>query len=187
MASTSFDPVQTDPGMLLDTFGRVETSTQDLDRATQGYARTIAQAFTGAVAGGKKFDDVLKSLALRLSDMAVQAAIKPIAGNVAGGIEDILGSLFGGVKPFASGGVVATPTYFPLGGGLGVAGEAGPEAILPLSRGDDGALGVRAAAATGAPSISIQIATPDLESFRRSEAYVAGHIARAVARGQRSL
>src|SRR5581483_12315597 len=146
MPSSSLDSTQTDPHSLVDVLGKVDASTQGLDRTTQNYARTIAQAFTGAVAGGKKFDDVLKSLALRLSNMAVQASIKPIAGNVAGGIEDILGSLFGGVKPFASGGVVATPTYFPLGGGLGVAGEAGPEAILPLSRGDDGALGVRAAA-----------------------------------------
>jgi hypothetical protein len=33
----------------------------------------------------------------------------------------------------------------------------------------------------------VNIATPDAESFRRSEVYVTGQIARAVARGQRGL
>jgi hypothetical protein len=33
----------------------------------------------------------------------------------------------------------------------------------------------------------VQIVTPDLDSFRRSEVYLAGQIARAVARGQRDL
>jgi hypothetical protein len=33
----------------------------------------------------------------------------------------------------------------------------------------------------------VNIATPDVESFRRSDVYVTGQIARAVARGQRGL
>jgi phage-related minor tail protein len=90
------------------------------------------------------------------------------------------------VKAFAKGGVLAAPTYFPASGGLAVAGEAGPEAIVPLARGADGRLGV--ATHTGAtPNINITISTPDAASFRRSEAYLTGQIARAVARGQRSL
>ena len=91
------------------------------------------------------------------------------------------------ISPFASGGVIGAPSYFPMSGGLGLAGEAGPEAIMPLSRGPDGRLGI-AGGGSGAPaSITVQIATPDAESFRRSEAYVTGQIARAVARGQRGL
>jgi phage-related minor tail protein len=72
-----------------------------------------------------------------------------------------------------------------IGGGVGLAGEAGPEAIMPLKRGPDGRLGV--AGAGGGNVITVQIATPDAESFRRSETYITGQIARAVARGQRSL
>ena len=49
----------------------------------------------------------------------------------------------GRVMPFARGGVVTAPTQFPMRGGTGLMGEAGPEAILPLSRGADGSLGVR--------------------------------------------
>ena len=175
-------------GALVDTFDRLDESSQKLERGVGNYARTIAAAFTGAVASGKQFDDVLKSVALRISNMAVQAAIRPAISNVSGGIQDLFGKLFGGIKPFAAGGVVGTPTYFPMSsGGIGLAGEAGPEAILPLARGSDGKLGVTAGGGAGPARISINIATPDAESFRRSEAYITGQIARAVARGQRSL
>jgi hypothetical protein len=41
---------------------------------------------------------------------------------------------------FAKGGIIGSPTTF----GMGLAGEAGPEAILPLSRNSGGELGVKA-------------------------------------------
>ncbi len=48
-----------------------------------------------------------------------------------------------GVSAFANGGIVHSPTYFKYGSGsTGVMGEAGPEAILPLTRGANGKLGV---------------------------------------------
>jgi hypothetical protein len=91
------------------------------------------------------------------------------------------------IATFATGGVIGAPSYFPMSGGLGLAGEAGPEAILPLSRGADGRLGIAGGGMSARSSITVQIATPDADSFRRSEAYVTGQIARAVARGQRGL
>jgi phage-related minor tail protein len=57
---------------------------------------------------------------------------------------------------------------------------------MPLTRGADGRLGV-AASGTGAANITVNIATPDAESFRRSETYLTGVVARAVARGQRGM
>jgi hypothetical protein len=61
-------------------------------------------------------------------------------GNVfAGGI----GSGSSNVIPFAKGGVVSSPSYFPMAGGrTGLAGEAGAEAIMPLKRDAQGKLGV---------------------------------------------
>lgn len=59
------------------------------------------------------------------------------------------GAWSGGVQMFAEGAaftnsIVSTPTAFGMaGGGAGVMGEAGPEAIMPLARGSDGSLGVR--------------------------------------------
>jgi phage-related minor tail protein len=57
---------------------------------------------------------------------------------------------------------------------------------MPLARGPDGRLGV--AAGGGAPThVTVNIATPDADSFKRSEAQVSAALARAVARGRRAL
>jgi len=90
-------------------------------------------------------------------------------------------------KPFAQGGVIASPVTFPLGGArAGLAGEAGPEAILPLARGSDGRLGIRGEGG-GNVTITMNISTPDAESFRRSETQIGAMLSRAVNRGQRNL
>jgi phage-related minor tail protein len=93
----------------------------------------------------------------------------------------------GMVMPFAKGGVVGAPSYFPLGRGLGLMGERGAEAVMPLARGPDGRLGVQAGGGSRPASITVNISTPDAESFRRSEAQVSAALARAVARGQRGM
>jgi lambda family phage tail tape measure protein len=119
-------------------------------------------------------------------------AFKPVENMLTAGIAGLfrgasVTAAQGAVKPFASGGIIGTPSYFPLrSGGVGLAGEAGPEAIMPLARGADGRLGV-VASGGGRTSITVNIATPDADSFRRSELYVTGQIARAVARGQRGM
>jgi lambda family phage tail tape measure protein len=189
---------------LLDTASTLDSlslKTRELSTGANSFARAMTSAFATSVTGGKQFDDVLKSLALRLSDLSVRLAFKPLTSALSGGIDSLLSGLTGiggtpstasvaaasgAVKPFASGGVIGTPTYFPLiGGGTGLAGEAGPEAIMPLRRGSDGKLGVSGMG--GGNRIPVQIAPPDVDSFRRSESYITGQIARAVARGQRSL
>jgi lambda family phage tail tape measure protein len=183
------------------TLDNLSLKTKELTAGAGGFSRAMTQAFSASITGGKQFDDVLKSLALRISDLAVRLAFKPLEKSLTAGISGLLSGLTGSgggggtsglvaaasgaIKPFASGGVIGTPTYFPLmNGGTGLAGEAGPEAIMPLTRGPDGRLGVTG---SGGNTINVQIATPDLDSFRRSESYVTGQIARAVARGQRSL
>jgi phage-related minor tail protein len=170
---------------------------RDLQSGANGFARAMSQAFSSAVVGGKQFDDVLRSLVLKMSDMAVRMAFKPLEQGIASGLQSLLSGFAGAsvsanasgaIKPFAAGGVIGAPTYFPLmNGGVGLAGEAGPEAIVPLARGRDGRLGVASSSGDGASNVTIQIATPDLESFRRSESYISGQVARAVARGRRSL
>ena len=48
------------------------------------------------------------------------------------------------IIPYAKGGIVNKPTIFPFATGIGLMGEAGSEAILPLKRGRSGNLGVEA-------------------------------------------
>lgn len=118
--------------------------TRELESGANAFARAMTQAFSRAVIDGKRFEDVLKGLVLRLSNLAVRLAFKPLERGFASAFEGLFAA-FGNAKPFADGGVIASPTYFPLGrGGVGLAGEAGPEAILPLARGADGRLGVAA-------------------------------------------
>nr|WP_272210657.1 hypothetical protein [Marinicella sp. W31]MDC2876558.1 hypothetical protein [Marinicella sp. W31] len=98
---------------------------------------------------------MLGGLGRRLSELALNSAIKPLEnaisgqiGNLTDGLLQVFAHADGGVPgritPFASGGVVSRPTYFPMSGGLGLMGEAGSEAIMPLKRGPDGSLGVSA-------------------------------------------
>ncbi|MCL7465530.1 phage tail tape measure protein [Phaeovulum sp. NW3] len=110
------------------------------------------QSFAGAVAG------IAQSLASRLLDLAFkpieEALIRAFTGGGAGGggtgfFASLFGFARGGVfaggqelTAFARGGVVHRPTVFPFARGVGLMGEAGPEAILPLRRGKGGRLGV---------------------------------------------
>jgi phage-related minor tail protein len=180
---------------------RVIADTEDLRQQLAETARlgarfgaTLSSAFVDVALKGKGLGDVLRSLALRLSEIALKAALKPLTDALGGGLASLLtGFAKGGVVhsplpvPFAQGGVISSPIAFPLGGNrLGIAGERGAEAILPLARGPDGSLGVRAATA-GGPTIVFNISTPDADSFRRSETQIAALLARAVGQGQRNL
>jgi len=125
----------------------VRSRTRELTTGSNSFARAITSAFAQGATGAKSFDSVLKSLALRLSTLSLNLALKPLTGLLGGGLDQLfkgIGSAFTGTPtPNAKGGILSSPTYFPLAGNrLGVAGEAGPEAIIPLSRGPDGRLGV---------------------------------------------
>jgi TP901 family phage tail tape measure protein len=69
------------------------------------------------------------------------------------------GNAFGanGIIPFAKGGIVNSPTVFPFAKGIGLMGEAGPEAILPLKRGADGSLGVMASGGGGDVNVVVNV------------------------------
>ncbi len=150
----------------------------DLSRLAESFGQTMARSFAGAIIEGRKLSDVLKGLALALSSQALSSALKPL-GNLAG-------ALLGSATPFANGGIVNSPTLFPMRGGTGLMGEAGAEAIMPLARGGDGKLGVRVGG-TGATNVTVNISTPDVAGFRQSQSQIASVIARAVSRGQRNL
>ena len=174
----------------------------EAERLARGFGRVVGDALTGAALKGRETDDVFRSLVSRLSTLALNAAFRPIEQGVAGMFQNLFsgalpfatGGVSGGgpqggrVVPFANGGVVAAPTYFPLAGGqTGLMGERGAEAIMPLRRGPDGRLGVAAQGSGRAVNVTVNVSTPDASSFRRSEAYLSGLVARAVSRGERSL
>ena len=161
------------------------------------FSNVLVGAFEGIAIKGRGVSDVLKSMALQLSDLVLKAALKPLEqgfGNLLSGLfsgglgTGVAGAAGQGIPtPFAKGGVISSPIAFPMSGGqAGIAGERGAEAIMPLSRGPDGRLGV-AARGGGGPHVTFNVTTPDAESFRRSESQVAAMLARAVGLGQRNL
>lgn len=173
----------------------------ELNRLATAFGKSMTGAFASGIAQGRSFEDILGKVGQKFIDIGLKAAMKPLQSGLSslmtqlvGGFSGGLGSLFGGapvasggdpITPFADGGVIAAPGYFPLGRGFGLAGEAGPEAILPLQRGSDGRLGVAASGTGAAPIVTVNIQTQDIEGFARSEAQVSAAIARAVARGRR--
>ena len=175
----------------------LEAKLATTSRLGQQFSNRLVTAFDNLAIKGKSVGDVFKSLALNISNLALKATLQPLTSGLASMFQGLVGGAMpfakGGViqngtpVPFASGGVIASPISFPLAGGAsGLAGEKGPEAIMPLTRGSDGRLGV-AAAGGGAQQITINISTPDAASFNRSQTQIAAMIARAAAAGQRNL
>lgn len=84
-------------------------------------------------------------------------------------LENAKGNVFdrGGLAKFASGGIVDKPTLFKFAHGVGLMGEAGAEAIMPLQRGSDGKLGVRGSSSAPPVIINVQshIHAMDAQSF----------------------
>ncbi|WBU65697.1 phage tail tape measure protein [Paracoccus aerodenitrificans] len=172
---------------------------REVDSFASGIGGGLRRAFDGVMFDGMKLNDALKNVARSMADTAYAIAMKPVeqavAGALARGINQAVspfadGAAFsqGRVTAFAKGGVVSQPTHFPMRGGLGLMGEAGPEAIMPLQRGADGRLGVAASGAAARPvNVSITVNTPDVAGFARSQSQIAAQMGRLLSRGQRNM
>jgi phage-related minor tail protein len=175
-----------------------EAALANLGKLSENLGAQLTGALKSAAVSGRELDDVLRRVGLNLAGLALEQGLKPLqslAGSLFSGLfqgaSGVLpfakGGVPGHVVPFAAGGVVSTPSFFRAGRSLGVMGEAGPEAVLPLARGADGRLGVATSGGGGAVNVVFNVTTPDAASFRKSEAQVTGMLARAVSRGARTL
>ncbi|CDG20612.1 putative tail component [Xenorhabdus poinarii G6] len=131
----------------------------------------MGNMITGMLTGTKSlkegvsemFASMAQSVVQSLMKIAANKAFEMLAGSFSGGGA---GGLFGGVTSMLaknakggvytsanlsqySGQIVSSPTLFAFAKGAGLMGEAGPEAIMPLTRSADGSLGVRAIAPAG--------------------------------------
>jgi len=173
---------------------------KEVKSLSTSFGKTMRGAFDDMVLDGKKFADVLRDIGRSMAQSAYNTAMQPIqnavGGVVAGGMNSVLSAVLpfekggsfvqGKVTPFASGGIVSSPTMFPMRGGRGLMGEAGPEAIMPLSRGPDGRLGVQTSGGARPVSVTMNISTHDASSFRRSKAQIASEMSRMISQGQRN-
>lgn len=142
----------------------------------------FGQASAPTIGGFGQSGGLLGSAAnsLGLSNGSSNAWVNPDTGFIAG---SWLENLFGGLNFFADGGVVNSPTAF----NFGVAGEAGPEGILPLKRGKDGKLGVSSEGGSSTPVvINMNINTPNAQSFMGNRGEIAAKTAQAMQRAMRN-
>ncbi len=176
------------------------TTNREVDVLSKGMSRGLKSAFDGLVFDGLKLSDALNKVADSMIKATYNAAITPVTKHIGGLISSSISSLVGGsvafadgasfsqgrVMPFANGGIVSGPTTFPMRGGTGLMGEAGPEAIMPLTRGMNGRLGVEMNGQSSPVNITMNISTPNVEGFQRSQGQIASQMARALGRGQRN-
>jgi hypothetical protein len=172
---------------------------KDVATLEKGLSRGLRRAFDGVVFDGMELSDALSSVARSMVNTTYNAAMKPVTEHFGGLISQGVGSLVQGilpfangaafsqgkVMPFAQGGIVSSATGFGMRGGMGVMGEAGPEAIMPLARGPDGKLGVKGGGGGGV-QVVMNISTPDVQGFHRSQSQIAAQLTRALSSGNRN-
>lgn len=184
----------------------VSDTKEQVSTLSTSLSKNFRSGLEGVLFGGKNVSDAFKGMAQSTLGSAYRAAVNPVmkqtssllSGGIAGAVQNFLpfanGAGFSGgrplstarVAPFASGGIVDRATTFPMRGGTGLMGEAGPEAIMPLSRGADGRLGVRAGGGAAPVQVVMNVTTSDAESFRRSESQISARMGRALSRGARN-
>jgi len=160
-----------------------KTSVNDIGKDIE---QTFVNAFQGMedalvkfVETGKlNFSDLTRSIISDLTRMLVRAAVtKPLFNflfpNLATGgvvnngelVKSANGNVFAGNKivPYAMGGIVNKPTLFPMANGMGLMGEAGPEAVMPLKRGSNGKLGVQSSGGVGNIVVNVDASGSSVE------------------------
>lgn len=173
---------------------------KEMDWMSRSFGSGLRRAFDGLVFDGMRASEALQAMGRTLVQSVYNRAMRPVqnavGASVGAGLAQLLGgALFadgaafsqGRVTPFARGGVISQATAFPMRGGLGLMGEAGPEAIMPLARGPDGRLGVRSDGGTAARPVQItmNISTPDAGSFARTETQIAARLSRLLGQSAR--
>lgn len=145
---------------------------------TKGFLQDFLQGVKNGESVFKSFGNAALGVLNKIADKLISMAVDSLFSKGSGGFGGILGSLgkliFGGgsalgnvfgqsghVSQYAKGGaftngIYGSPTLFQFasGGKFGVMGEAGPEAVMPLSRGPDGSLGVEMHGGSAAPTVN---------------------------------
>ncbi|WP_333829493.1 phage tail tape measure protein [Pararhodobacter sp.] len=175
-------------------------TSREVDGLSRSLGSGLRRAFDGVVFDGLRLSDAMRQIGKSISDAVYATAMRPVQGAAGGALASMIGGAMSGLlpfaqggsfaqgrlMPFAQGGVVSGPVAFPMRGGTGLMGEAGPEAIMPLARGADGRLGVRTAGGGRAVNVVFNITTPDVAGFQRSQSQIAAQMSRLLAQGQRN-
>jgi lambda family phage tail tape measure protein len=222
------DQAEAKKALAEDVYNREQYLLSDGFKRNQAYSTAFEDLFKGmgdalvdfALTGKTSFGDMVNSMIIGLIKLEMQMAMTNMYNGM-GGMSGILGSFAsaftgtpvpsakgnvfnnGGIQAFAKGGaftngIVSSPSMF----NMGVMGEAGPEAIMPLRRGSDGSLGVAASGGSSGGNVSVQVInnsnaqattneTTDSKGNRKIEVVIgdmnAGEISRSGSSSQKSI
>lgn len=163
---------------------KTKEAMEDLKSATSEFKNTLSSAFVGLVTGATKLRDAVGNVIGKLAEMSAMRAFEILwEGGLGEGVSSFLGRWLGfkanalgavydspGLSAYSNS-IVSQPTLFPFARGVGLMGEAGPEAIMPLKRGPDGRLGVSAQGGPSKIGMEIQITgAGNIRAIARDEA-----------------
>lgn len=144
-------------------FNTFKDATQN---AFQGVAQAMAQAVTTGEFSAQQFIDIVTQMVQKIIEQLLMLAVmNPIMNSMFPGSNlpaffdfGAKGMAFaGGVKKMAKGDILNGPTLFSHKGGMAVGGEAGTEAVMPLTRDSSGNLGVRTVGGRDAGDVNVMI------------------------------
>ncbi len=139
-------------------FKKELTETEKLVKSIENtLATSMASAIEGLIDGTKSLSESLSGVLRQMASLLLNFGTKSLMGSI---FPSANGNVYANNKivPFASGGVVNKPTIFPMANGMGLMGEAGPEAIMPLRRGANGKLGVESSGGVGNVVVNVDAA-----------------------------
>lgn len=147
---------------LIDSFDQMASAIASGNFTWQQFARAMIADLTQIIAKTVILDALMKSIGSQQQSQSTTSSSSGGSGGFLGMLFSLFGSAAsssatttsargnvfagGNVVPFRTGGLIQRPIVFPMArGGIGLAGESGPEAIVPLRR-INGNLGVASAA-----------------------------------------
>ena len=144
----------------------IKDTAGDIKKATVSAFKGMEDSLVSFVTSGKlNFKSLAQSILADMARIAIRSSIvKPLMaafGFAQGGVIDTAGQ----VTKYAKGGVVNSPHYFAMGGSgnLGILGESGAEAILPLKRHSSGNLGVEASGSSTNVVVNVDASGTDVQ------------------------
>tara|TARA_R100000458_G_C8278525_1_gene254898 strand:+ start:13571 stop:16762 length:3192 start_codon:yes stop_codon:yes gene_type:complete len=197
--------------LLSDELERTNELREAAERLAETFAESFQSIIDGSMSAKDAFRAMYEEILQMVMDNIIKDQIASWFMDLSGG-GNFLGGLFGGGgggggggnldlpplgdfarggvfpkdkgKRYGYGGVVKEPTRFAYGGGLGLMGEAGAEAIMPLGRDSKGRLGVRAQEGGGGNTfvVNMNVNTKDADSFRRSKHQIQDDLSRVTTR-----
>ena len=167
--ASGLPPLDTGDNSPLKSFAK---SAFDLAKQTE---EAFVNAFKGmedalvkfVMTGKLNFRDLANSIIADLTRMLIRyAVVQPLFRSIFPSIKFANGGVIDAgntIKQYARGGIVNKPTLFPMANGMGLMGEAGPEAIMPLKRGANGKLGVQSSGGVGNIVVNVDASGSSVE------------------------